>query len=76
MQFRIVVAHNFVKDNSWPQLVHDLKSAIQSSDIFNGGANHPWKTLSALSILQNVVRPFQVSPPLELLILVWTFVLL
>ncbi|KAG9459904.1 hypothetical protein H6P81_004412 [Aristolochia fimbriata] len=56
--FRMVVAIDFVKANLWPELVPELRSAIQRSNIFSEGARQ-WKTISALTILQTILRPFQ-----------------
>ncbi|XP_068662047.1 importin beta-like SAD2 homolog isoform X2 [Aristolochia californica] len=56
--FRMVVASDFVKENSWPELVPELRSAIQNSNIFSESAHH-WKTVNALTILQTVLKPFQ-----------------
>lgn len=50
---------DFAKDNSWPQLVPQLKLVIQSSDIISPGQHPEWKTINALTVLQSVVRPFQ-----------------
>ncbi|BBG94282.1 ARM repeat superfamily protein [Prunus dulcis] len=57
--FRIVVVAEFVKQNSWPELVPDLRSAIQNSNLINNGANSQWNTINALTILQTLLRPFQ-----------------
>ncbi|BFG14847.1 hypothetical protein CerSpe_011210 [Prunus speciosa] len=57
--FRIIVVAEFVKQNSWPELVPDLQSAIQNSNLINNGANSQWNTINALTILQTLLRPFQ-----------------
>uniref|UniRef100_A0ACD6AN67 Uncharacterized protein n=1 Tax=Avena sativa TaxID=4498 RepID=A0ACD6AN67_AVESA len=57
--FRQVVEKDFAKENSWPQLVPQLKLVIQSSDAISPGHNPEWKTISALTVLQSIVRPFQ-----------------
>ncbi|XVE82344.1 hypothetical protein DITRI_Ditri15bG0140800 [Diplodiscus trichospermus] len=57
--FRIIVVGEFVKQNSWPELVPELRSAIQSSNVISGGANCEWSTVNTLTILHALVRPFQ-----------------
>lgn len=61
-QFRIIVSADVVKHNSWPQLVPDLRSAIQNSNLINNGAHSQWNTINALTILHALLRPFQVVP--------------
>lgn len=51
---------DFVKENSWPQLVPQLKLVIQSSDAISPGQHPEWKTINALTVLQAILRPFQV----------------
>ncbi|KAE8724211.1 methyltransferase-like protein 21D-like [Hibiscus syriacus] len=57
--FRIVVIAEFVKQNSWPELVPELRSAIQSSNVISNGANIEWSTINTLTVLHALVRPFQ-----------------
>ncbi|KAL9352190.1 hypothetical protein Peur_054870 [Populus x canadensis] len=57
--FRIIIAAEFVKQNNWPELVPELWSAIQNSNLISTGANCEWKTINALTVLQALVRPFQ-----------------
>ncbi|KAJ8623513.1 hypothetical protein MRB53_032042 [Persea americana] len=57
--FRIIVVAGFVKENSWPELVHELRSIIENSDLISKGANFQWKTINALTILQTIIKPFQ-----------------
>ncbi|KAL4273520.1 hypothetical protein GQ457_13G023310 [Hibiscus cannabinus] len=57
--FRIVVVAEFVKQNSWPELVPELRSAIRSSNAISNGANSEWSTINALTVLHALVRPFQ-----------------
>ncbi|CAM0874180.1 unnamed protein product [Alopecurus aequalis] len=57
--FRQVVEKDFAKENSWPQLVPQLKLVIQSSDAISPGHHPEWKTINALTLLQSIVRPFQ-----------------
>lgn len=59
-QFHSIVTNEFVKHNSWPELVSDLCSAIQNSSLFNNGAECPWNAINALSVLCTTCRPFQV----------------
>jgi hypothetical protein len=59
-QFRQVVEKDFAKENSWPQLVPQLKLVIQSSNAISPGHHPEWKTINALTVLQSIVRPFQV----------------
>lgn len=62
MQFRLIVVNDFVNDNSWPNLVPELKTVIQSSNLISQGANTQWSTINALTVLQTIVKPFQVLP--------------
>ncbi|CAN6548395.1 unnamed protein product [Malus baccata var. baccata] len=57
--FRIIVVAEFVKQNSWPELVPELRSAIQNSNLISNGANSQWTTANALTILHALLRPFQ-----------------
>ncbi|XP_038874632.1 importin beta-like SAD2 homolog isoform X2 [Benincasa hispida] len=76
--FHSIVINEFVKQNSWPELVSDLCSAIQNSNLFNNGAECQWNAINTLSVLCTTCRPFQyflnpkdskepVPPQLELL---------
>ncbi|XP_004508096.1 uncharacterized protein [Cicer arietinum] len=56
--FRIVVSADFVKQSLWPELVPNLKSAIQNSHLING-SNSTWNTINALTVLHALLRPFQ-----------------
>ncbi|XP_058076603.1 uncharacterized protein LOC131225158 isoform X2 [Magnolia sinica] len=57
--FRVIIVADFVKENSWPELVPELRSVIQNSDLISGSANFQWKTINALTVLQAIIRPFQ-----------------
>ncbi|KAJ6312263.1 hypothetical protein OIU77_013910 [Salix suchowensis] len=57
--FRIIIVAEFVKQNNWPELVPELWSAIQNSNLISSGVNCEWKTINALTVLQALVRPFQ-----------------
>ncbi|XP_059632005.1 importin beta-like SAD2 homolog [Cornus florida] len=57
--FRVIVAAEFVKDYSWPELVPELRSVIQNSNLINNSANCEWKTINALTVLHSLMRPFQ-----------------
>nr|XP_023883800.1 uncharacterized protein LOC111996099 isoform X2 [Quercus suber] len=57
--FRIIVVAEFVKQNSWPELVPDLLSAIQNSNLISNGADWRWNTINALTVLHALLRPFQ-----------------
>ncbi|XP_022760759.1 importin beta-like SAD2 homolog isoform X3 [Durio zibethinus] len=57
--FRIIVVAEFVKQNSWPELVPELRSAIQSSNVISNGTNCEWSTINTLTVLHALVRPFQ-----------------
>lgn len=59
-QFRIVANTEFVKRDSWPELIPKLRLAIQNSDQISNCVDCGWKTVNALTVLQAVVRPFQV----------------
>ncbi|KAL4333456.1 hypothetical protein GQ457_07G003850 [Hibiscus cannabinus] len=53
------VVAEFVKQNSWPVLVPELRYAIQSSNAISNGANSEWSTINALTVLHALVRPLQ-----------------
>ncbi|XAR56947.1 hypothetical protein NMG60_11024924 [Bertholletia excelsa] len=57
--FRLIVAAEFVKENSWQDLVPKLRDVIQNSNLINSSRNCEWKTINALTILQSLIRPFQ-----------------
>lgn len=57
--FRPIVDAEFVKQNLWDELVPELRSVIQDSDLVNKSGNPRWKTINSLTVLQSVIRPFQ-----------------
>ncbi|XP_060197509.1 uncharacterized protein LOC132626607 isoform X2 [Lycium barbarum] len=57
--FRSIVAVEFVKKDAWPELVPELRSVIQRSDLIDKNPNSKWKTINALTILHSLIRPFQ-----------------
>ncbi|XP_047330532.1 importin beta-like SAD2 homolog isoform X2 [Impatiens glandulifera] len=57
--FRITVMTEFVKDNSWPELVPQLRSVIENSDLISTNGSCEWRTINALVVLQALLRPFQ-----------------
>ncbi|CAL9114888.1 unnamed protein product [Musa textilis] len=57
--FRLIVVKNFVKENTWPELVPDLTLVIQRSNLIIQNKNAQWSTLNALTVLQTILRPFQ-----------------
>lgn len=57
--FRVIVGAEFVKDNSWPELIPELQSVIRNSDLIIEGGNTDWKTINALTVLHSLIRPFQ-----------------
>ncbi|RZC88230.1 hypothetical protein C5167_016031 [Papaver somniferum] len=57
--FRLIVVNEFIKENSWPELVPELRSVIQNSNLVNEGGNSQWSTINALTVLQAIIRPFQ-----------------
>lgn len=59
-QFHSIVINEFVKQNSWPELVSDLFSAIQNSNLSSNGAECQMNAINALSVLCTTCRPFQV----------------
>ncbi|XP_011656322.1 uncharacterized protein LOC101205180 isoform X1 [Cucumis sativus] len=76
--FHSIVINEFVKQNSWPELVSDLCSAIQNSNLASSGAECQLNAINVLSVLCTTCRPFQyflnpkdskepVPPQLELL---------
>ncbi|XP_061992320.1 importin beta-like SAD2 isoform X2 [Rosa rugosa] len=56
--FRVIVVAEFVKQNWWPELVPDLRAALENSNLISG-ANSQWNTVNALRVLHALVRPFQ-----------------
>ncbi|XWS53459.1 hypothetical protein CRYUN_Cryun10bG0003300 [Craigia yunnanensis] len=61
--FRIIVVTEFVKQNSWPELVPELRSAIQSSNVISNGANSEWSTINALTYFLNPKVAKEPVPP-------------
>ncbi|KAI3993351.1 hypothetical protein MKX01_010094 [Papaver californicum] len=57
--FQLIVVKEFIKENAWPELVPDLRSVIQNSNLINEGGNSQWSTINALTVLQAIIRPFQ-----------------
>ncbi|XP_009804028.1 importin beta-like SAD2 homolog isoform X3 [Nicotiana sylvestris] len=57
--FRSIVAVEFVKKDSWPELVPELRSVIQRSNLIDKNPSSEWKTINALTILHSLIRPFQ-----------------
>ncbi|KAL8100484.1 hypothetical protein AgCh_032661 [Apium graveolens] len=57
--FRVIVGAEFVKDNSWPELIPELQSVIRNSDLIIEGGHTDWKTINALTVLHSLIRPFQ-----------------
>ncbi|XP_042427996.1 uncharacterized protein LOC122015265 isoform X2 [Zingiber officinale] len=56
---RWIVLKDFVKDYSWPELVPNLRTAIQSSNLIIQGMTSEWSTVNALTVLQTILRQFQ-----------------
>ncbi|KFK39068.1 hypothetical protein AALP_AA3G196700 [Arabis alpina] len=56
--FHIVVVSEFVKKNAWPELVPELRSAIEKSSLISS-LDSSWSTVNALMVLLTVVKPFQ-----------------
>ncbi|KAG7995708.1 hypothetical protein I3843_01G123200 [Carya illinoinensis] len=57
--FRAIAVAEFVKQNSWPELVPDLLAAIQNSNLFSNTADCKWNTINSLTVLHALLRPFQ-----------------
>ncbi|KAL5700694.1 hypothetical protein ACHQM5_026109 [Ranunculus cassubicifolius] len=57
--FRIIIVKEFVKENSWPELLPELRSVIQNSNLISEKPDAQWKTINALTVLQSILRPFQ-----------------
>ncbi|XP_077240476.1 ARM repeat superfamily protein isoform X2 [Tasmannia lanceolata] len=57
--FRVIVVADFVKENSWPEFLPELRSVIQNSNILNEGSHYQCKTINALTVLQTIIKPFQ-----------------
>ncbi|RID63443.1 hypothetical protein BRARA_E02452 [Brassica rapa] len=56
--FHIVVVSEFVKKDAWPELVLELRSAIEKSSLISCSESS-WSTVNALMVLLTVVKPFQ-----------------
>ncbi|TKY54298.1 intracellular protein transport [Spatholobus suberectus] len=56
--FRAIAVADFVKQNSWQELVPNLQSAIQNSHLISG-LNTKWNTVNAVLVLHALLRPFQ-----------------
>ncbi|CAN8270232.1 unnamed protein product [Cochlearia groenlandica] len=56
--FHIVVVSEFVKKNAWPELVLELRSALEKSNLISS-VESSWSTVNALMVLLTVVKPFQ-----------------
>ncbi|KAK7264768.1 hypothetical protein RJT34_32378 [Clitoria ternatea] len=56
--FRAIAVADFVKHNAWPELVPNLRAAIQNSHLI-GSSNYKMNTVNALIILHALLRPFQ-----------------
>ncbi|MED6120292.1 hypothetical protein PIB30_019443 [Stylosanthes scabra] len=56
--FRSIAVAEFVKQNSWPELVPYLQSAVQNSNLINGSISS-CSTINALVVLHALLRPFQ-----------------
>lgn len=72
-QFRAIVAVEFVKKNSWPDLVPYLRTVIRGSDLIDRSGNSERKTVNALNVLHSLIRPFQV--PEHALLFISSFLL-
>lgn len=57
--FHLVIVNDFVRENTWPELVPSLRTAIQNSNLVNATSSLQWKTLNALIALQTIIKPFQ-----------------
>lgn len=57
--FHLVIVNDFVRENTWPELVPSLRTAIQNSNLVNAASSLQWKTLNALLALQTIIKPFQ-----------------
>ncbi|KAL2534882.1 ARM repeat superfamily protein [Abeliophyllum distichum] len=57
--FRAIVAVEFVKSNSWPELVPELRSVIENSDLICNSGKSQWNTINALTVLHSLIRPFR-----------------
>lgn len=57
--FHLVIVNDFVRENTWPELIPSLRTAIQNSNLVNATSSLQWKTLNALLALQTIIKPFQ-----------------
>ncbi|XP_031396138.1 importin beta-like SAD2 homolog isoform X3 [Punica granatum] len=57
--FRITANSEYVKRDSWPELIPELRLAIQNSDQISNRTDCGWKTVNAVTVLQALIRPFQ-----------------
>nr|GMD29133.1 importin beta-like SAD2 homolog [Ipomoea batatas] len=57
--FRSIVAVEFVKSSAWPEIVPELRSVIQNSNMISNNGSSEWKTTNSLTVLQSLIRPFK-----------------
>ena len=60
-QFRLIVDNDFTRENIWPELVPAMKMALQKSNLLNGQSASEIRTFNALTAVQTMIRPFQVT---------------
>ncbi|KAJ0980544.1 hypothetical protein J5N97_008799 [Dioscorea zingiberensis] len=57
--FRMVVTNDFVKENAWPELIPELRSVFESSNLISQNAYSQWNAINVLTILHAIIKPFQ-----------------
>jgi hypothetical protein len=61
LQLRVLVLQDFRDAAEWPELVPQVRSAIQHSNLMGGMQSSPVKTYNALVAVHTLTKPFQVS---------------
>jgi hypothetical protein len=63
LQLRVLVLQDFRDAAEWPELVPQVRSAIQHSNLMGGMQASPIKTYNALVAVHTLTKPFQVGSP-------------
>ncbi|KAH7678557.1 Armadillo-like helical-containing protein [Dioscorea alata] len=57
--FRMIITVDFVKENAWPELIPELRTVFESSNLISQNAHSQWDAINVLTILHTIIRPFQ-----------------
>lgn len=57
--FRIVITVDFVKENTWPELIPELRTVVENSNLVSQSAHSQWDAINVLTIIHTIIRPFQ-----------------